>query len=60
MLKKFAKVSNKITFFSDGIGCNNAETITITSAKVEFGLRLKKIRLLKDLLSKNKFFSFFL
>ena len=41
LLKKFTKVSNQSTFISDSIGCNNAETIRITRAEVEFFLRFK-------------------
>ena len=39
LLKKFIKVSNYSTFISDSTGCENAEIIRITRAKVEFGLR---------------------
>ena len=42
LLKKFTKVSKVYAFISDGVGCENVETIRITTAKVVFGLRFKK------------------
>ena len=43
LLKKFTKVCNYSIFTSDSTGCKNVETIRITRAKAEFGLRFKKI-----------------
>ena len=52
LLKKFTNAYISI-FISDSIGCENLETIRIARAKAEFGLRLKKNRLVKDLLRGN-------
>ena len=50
-MKQFTKAFNESTLISDSIGSENVEMTWITRAKVDFVLRLKKNRLVKDLLS---------
>ena len=49
--KSLAKVNLSVIV----IGCDNVETIRITTGKVEFGLRFKKIGLLRISLVRSDF-----
>ena len=55
LLKKFTKVSKVYAFISDGVGCENVETIRITTAKVVFGLRFRKLSWLRISVVRSNF-----
>ena len=58
MLTKFPKVFKYSTFIRDSVSFENVEIIRITGAKVESGLRFKKIGWLTTyLVSGNLLFS---